>query len=141
MTAASNSDACKRIQPAEDTAPAETLAERLAAMRLTDGEREGIDRASSVLGWQHLVRYSGMSREWLDLTLAAMVRSARVEQARAGEGALSREVEDLRSRLACVREATYWDRPYDTRVAAIRGMCDLTTDGMTPAVLAEGDPT
>ena len=42
------------------------------------------------------------------------------------------EAADLRSRLACVAEATYWDRPYDTRIAAIRGMCDLTTNGMTP---------
>lgn len=46
--------------------------------------------------------------------------------------ALLAEVEDLGSRLACVVEATYWDRPYDTRLAAIRGMCDLTTNGMTP---------
>lgn len=44
-----------------------------------------------------------------------------------------RERDDLRSRLACVSEASYWDRPYDTRIAAIRGMCDLTTNGMTPA--------
>lgn len=41
--------------------------------------------------------------------------------------------DDLRSRLGCVMEATWWDRPYDTRLDAIRGMCDLTTDGMTPA--------
>ncbi len=40
--------------------------------------------------------------------------------------------EDLRSRLGCIAEATYWDRPYDERINAIRGMCDLTTDGMTP---------
>lgn len=40
---------------------------------------------------------------------------------------------DLHSRLACVLEATYWDRPYETRIAAIRGMCDLTTNGLTPA--------
>lgn len=40
---------------------------------------------------------------------------------------------DLRSRLACVLEATCWDRPYDVRIAAIRGMCDLTTSGLTPA--------
>lgn len=46
------------------------------------------------------------------------------------------DVEDLRSRLACVLEASYADRPYDERLAAIRGMCDLTTDGMTPAVLS-----
>ena len=46
---------------------------------------------------------------------------------------LIRTVDDLRSRLACVVEASYWDRPYDTRLDAIRGMCDLTTDGMTPA--------
>ena len=39
---------------------------------------------------------------------------------------------DLQSRLACVAEATYWDRPYDERLAAIRGMCDLTTNGLTP---------
>lgn len=48
--------------------------------------------------------------------------------------------DDLRSRLACVLEATSWDRPYDERLDAIRGMCDLTTDGMTaipvPAELA-----
>lgn len=43
-------------------------------------------------------------------------------------------VDDLRSRIGCVVEATYWDRPYDTRIAAIRGMCDLATDGMTPAL-------
>lgn len=40
--------------------------------------------------------------------------------------------DDLRSRLGCVIEATYWDRPYEERIAAIQGMCDLTTDGMTP---------
>lgn len=40
--------------------------------------------------------------------------------------------EDLRSRLGCVAEATNWDRPYDERLAAIRGMCDLTTNGLTP---------
>lgn len=45
----------------------------------------------------------------------------------------AREIADLRSRLGCVAEASYWDRPYDTRLDAIRGMCDLTTDGMTPA--------
>lgn len=43
------------------------------------------------------------------------------------------EVADLRSRLACVLEASYWDRPYDERIAAIRGMCDLTTNGLTPS--------
>ena len=42
-------------------------------------------------------------------------------------------VADLQSRLACVAEASYWDRGYDVRLDAIRGMCDLTTDGMTPA--------
>ncbi len=47
--------------------------------------------------------------------------------------ALLAEVDDLRSRLACVAEATSMDRPYDTRIAAIRGMCDLTTNGLTPA--------
>lgn len=50
-------------------------AETRAAEVLADEEREAIDRASSVLGWQHLARYSGQSQEWLDLTLAAMVRS------------------------------------------------------------------
>jgi len=40
--------------------------------------------------------------------------------------------DDLRSRLACILETTYWDRPYETRIAAIRGMCDLATNGMTP---------
>lgn len=49
-------------------------------------------------------------------------------------GELQAVVRDLRSRLACVVEATYWDRPYDERIAAIRGMCDLSTDGMTPQV-------
>lgn len=44
---------------------------------------------------------------------------------------LSRE-RDLEERLGCVLEATWWDRPYDTRLEAIRGMCDLTTNGMTP---------
>lgn len=43
------------------------------------------------------------------------------------------QIPDLLSRLACVAEATYWDRPYDERIAAIRGMCDLATNGMTPA--------
>ena len=42
------------------------------------------------------------------------------------------DADDLRSRIACIQEATWWDRPYDTRLEAIRGMCDLTTDGMTP---------
>lgn len=41
-------------------------------------------------------------------------------------------LDDLHSRLACVLEASYWDRGYDVRMAAIRGMCDLATDGMTP---------
>lgn len=45
--------------------------------------------------------------------------------------------EDLRSRLACIAGATGWDRPYDTRLDAIRGLCDLTTNGMT---LAPGSP-
>lgn len=49
------------------------------------------------------------------------------------------DLEDLRSRLACVAEATYWDRPYDTRIAAIRGMCDLSTNGMTPIEVGEYD--
>lgn len=44
-----------------------------------------------------------------------------------------RALDDLRSRLGCVVEATYWDRPYDTRLDAIRGMCDLATNGLTPA--------
>lgn len=43
------------------------------------------------------------------------------------------EIRDLRSRLACVNEATSWDRPYDERMAAIRGLCDLATDGLTPS--------
>lgn len=47
--------------------------------------------------------------------------------------------DDLRSRLACVVEATYWDRPYGERIAAIRGMCDLTTNGMTPGANPEDD--
>ena len=42
----------------------------------TEDEREALDRASSVFGWQHLARYSGMSTEWLDVTLLAIVRSA-----------------------------------------------------------------
>ncbi len=54
--------------------------------------------------------------------------------------ALRAEIDDLRSRLACVVEATSWDRPYDTRIAAIRGMCDLTTNGMTPAPTTEENP-
>lgn len=45
--------------------------------------------------------------------------------------AADREIADLRSRLACVDEATWWDRGYEERIAAIRGMCDLTTNGMT----------
>lgn len=52
---------------------------------------------------------------------------------------LVRTVDDLRSRLGCVAEATWWDRGYDTRLEAIRGMCDLTTDGMTPS--EDGDQT
>jgi hypothetical protein len=48
------------------------------------------------------------------------------------------ETAGLRSRLACVAEATSWDRPYEERIAAIRGMCDLNKNGMTPAPL--GDP-
>ncbi|GAW50579.1 MULTISPECIES: hypothetical protein [unclassified Nocardioides] len=40
--------------------------------------------------------------------------------------------DDLRSRLACIAEASYWDRGYDDRLAAIRGMCDLSTNGLTP---------
>lgn len=48
--------------------------------------------------------------------------------------------EDLRSRLACVLEATGWDRPYDERIAAIRGMCDLSTNGMTPKAEALPEP-
>lgn len=51
---------------------------------------------------------------------------------------LVQTVDDLRSRLACVAEATCWDRPYDTRLDAIRGMCDLTTAGTTPAPLPPG---
>lgn len=47
--------------------------------------------------------------------------------------ALLAEVDDLRSRLGCVLEATSMDRPYDTRLAAIRRMCDLTTNGFVPA--------
>lgn len=42
------------------------------------------------------------------------------------------EIADLRSRLACAVEATYWDRPYDERIAAVRGMGDLTTNGLQP---------
>jgi hypothetical protein len=37
-----------------------------------------VDRASKVFGWQHLSRYSGMSAEWMDATLTAIVREARV---------------------------------------------------------------
>ncbi|MEV5001970.1 hypothetical protein [Nocardioides sp. LML1-1-1.1] len=43
------------------------------------------------------------------------------------------ELADLHSRIGCVLEATSMDRPYDTRLAAIRRMCDLTTNGFTPA--------
>lgn len=46
--------------------------------------------------------------------------------------ALLDEINDLRSRIACVEEASSWDRPYDDRIAAIRGMCDLKTNGMAP---------
>lgn len=45
--------------------------------------------------------------------------------------------DDLRSRIGCILEATFWDRPYDERLAAIRGMCDLTTDGLTATADAE----
>lgn len=45
---------------------------------------------------------------------------------------LARRVEDLRSRLDCVVEASSWDRPYEERLDAIRGMCDLEQTGFTP---------
>jgi hypothetical protein len=51
----------------------------------TQEEREALDRASSVFGWQHLARYSGMSAEWLNLTLLAIVRSALAAHIRVGE--------------------------------------------------------
>ena len=51
---------------------------------------------------------------------------------------LFKHLDDLRSRLACVAEATYWDRPYDTRIAAIRGMCDLTANGHTTTPIPPG---
>ena len=43
---------------------------------LTEEEQEAVDRAALVFGWQHLARYSGQSDEWLERTLAAMVRTA-----------------------------------------------------------------
>lgn len=52
---------------------------------------------------------------------------------------LVEQVADLQSRLACVLEASYWDRDYDLRIAAIRGMCDLSTNGMNPST--DGDAT
>lgn len=45
---------------------------------------------------------------------------------------LRAERDDLYSRLACVQETTGWDRPYDERLDAIRGLCDLTTNGLAP---------
>ena len=39
------------------------------------------EEAERVFGWQHLVRYSGMSVEWMDRTLGAIVRNALRAQA------------------------------------------------------------
>ena len=33
-------------------------------------------RAAQVFGWQHLVKYAGMSAEWMDATLSAVVAAA-----------------------------------------------------------------
>lgn len=55
------------------------------------------------------------------------------------EAALAAAEGDLRSRIACVLEATSWDRPYDVRMGAIRGMCDLDQNGLTPDPIEEAE--
>jgi len=40
------------------------------------GLREAVERARRVFGWQHLVRYSQQTPEWLDRTLTAIVLAA-----------------------------------------------------------------
>lgn len=67
------------------------------------------------------------------LSLGKPVRYLSADPRRlAAQPAHGDEVADLKSRLACINEATVMDRPYDTRLDAIRGMCDLSTNGMTP---------
>jgi hypothetical protein len=65
------------------------------------------------------------NRPWREWLTAVLDSHDAIEQAYA----------DLLSRLGCIAEATYWDRPYDTRMDAIRGMCDLaraTSTAPTP---------
>lgn len=44
-------------------------------------------------------------------------------------------VDDLRSRLACIRETTWWDRPYDTRLQVIVDLATLDTTPRTAVVI------
>ena len=46
-------------------------------MKIADGALEaGKEAAGRVFGWQHLVRYSGESADWMDDVLGAVVRNA-----------------------------------------------------------------
>ena len=44
--------------------------------------REAIAAMKRIAGWQHLVKYAGMSPEWMDATLGALARAA-IAQVRA----------------------------------------------------------
>lgn len=43
---------------------------------MTATERAARDRMARVMGWQHLVKYAGMSEEWMDRVLGALARAA-----------------------------------------------------------------
>lgn len=43
-------------------------------------ETDDLDAMRRIMGWQHLVRYAGMSREWMEATLGALATAARRSQ-------------------------------------------------------------
>lgn len=65
------------------------------------------------------VRYPSEATAEADAEFIAEARNALPE--------LLDELETLRAKVALAMEATYWDRPYDTRIAAIRAALDGAT--------------
>ena len=78
-------------EPAEFHQVCEAVAAAVLAAGFVRPEdvAEAQARAAQVFGWQHLVKYAGMSAEWMDATLSAVVAAA-LRPVDAPEGGASR---------------------------------------------------
>lgn len=114
------------------TAPAATFTEPGPNPSYTPPTIDGItltsDELAALTAWSRSSQQHGGFRVWLEHDTAVEAATRIVADRLRQQAAIE---DDLLSRIGCVVETTWWDRPYDERIAAIRGMCDLSTNGLT----------